>query len=112
MRHGGGGKPLDQINLDVPHVGMMTALLTLILTGSVFLMPFRYPKAFIKVIVFSTIATPAVMVICHGDQPIYVHPFPCIVLIFAGLWISDEMRQVDAQRKAARAAKIQERKIK
>lgn len=111
-RHGhGGGGGMDQINLDAPHVGMITALTLTAFAVGLFLMPFRYAAAFIRVLLVAAfLIVPYVWIVSSlGESNLFDHPLLCVPLFIAGAWVSDAMQKKDAERTARRQAKVRAR---
>jgi ABC-type polysaccharide/polyol phosphate export permease len=107
-RHGGGhgNGGMDQINLDAPHVGMITALTLVAFAAGLFLMPFRYLGAFLRVLVIAAFfIVPYAWIVSNlGESNLFDHPLLCLPLFIAGMWVSDAMRAKDEARKAKKIA--------
>lgn len=104
--HGHGGGGMDQINLDAPHVGTITALTLVAFTVGLLLMPFRYLRAQMRVLFVAVIFLPAYTLIVAnlGEQELWNQPLLCVPLLIAGMWVADEMRRKDDERKAKKMA--------
>lgn len=111
--HGGqGGGRLDEINLDTPHVGQISALVLIGFTVGLVLMPFRYLRAQMRVFAVAIFLIPiyAVIIAHLGEENLWNHPLLCVPLFIAGMWVSDEMRRKDDERKAQKMAAVQARR--
>lgn len=106
MRHHEHGGGMDQINLDVPHIGQISALTLIAFTVGLVLMPFRYLRAQMRVFLVAIVFLPvyAIIVASLGESNLFDHPLLCVPLLIAGMWVSDEMRRTDDARKAKKMA--------
>ena len=105
--HHGGAGGLDQINLDAPHVGTITALTLVAFAVGLVIMPFKYAGAFLRVLFVAAIfLVPYTWIITNlGEENLFDHPLLCLPLIIAGMWVADAMRAKDDARRVQKIAR-------